>query len=377
MNGPATLVSKTFANVTDPRVDRGQNHDLLEMIFLTLTATICGANNWVDVERFAKAKINWFRRYVKLEHGVPSHDTFGRVFGRLDTGEFLHAMHAWVDQFAGALRDKGVAIDGKVLRGSFDRATQQSPLHTITAFATKTRLVLRQMSVDEKSNEIPAVPKLLDLMEIEGAVVTLDAMHCQKETAKRITEAGADYVLTVKGNQKRLYQTLLDYFVAYGELDYQIDGLRRHVSVEKSRGREERREYYTIAVPDDEIFSNWAGVKSIGMIYRHREGGVKEHDEVTFFLSSLPPKVKRLSRFLRDHWKIENSEHYILDVTFSEDASRIRKGNLPEISAAFRRMALNVLQRDTTLKDSIRGKRLRAGWDDSVLDAIYAGFNGV
>lgn len=376
MNGPAILVSKNFINVTDPRVDRGQNHDLLEMIFLALTATICGANGWADVERFAKAKIEWFRRYVKLEHGVPSHDTFGRVFGRLDTGEFLTAMHAWVDQFAGALRDKGIAIDGKTLRGSFDRAAEQNPLHTITAFATETRLVLRQLAVDDKSNEIPAVPRLLELMEIEGAVVTLDAMHCQKETAKSITEARADYVLTVKGNQENLYRALLGYFIEYGELDYQVDGLRRHVSVEKSHGRMEHREYYAIAVPDDPIFSDWAGVKSIGMIYRHRQVGVKEQDETIFFISSLPPTIRRLSRFIRDHWKIENGEHYILDVTFSEDASRIRKGNSPEISAAFRRMALNVLQRDTTVKDSIRGKRLRAGWDDRVLDAIYAGFTG-
>lgn len=376
MNGPAAIVSQTFENVTDPRAERGCNHDLLEMIFLTLTATICGANGWADVERFAKAKLSWFRRYVKLERGVPSHDTLGRVFSRLDTGEFLTAMHAWIDQFAGALRDKGIAIDGKVLRGSFDRSASQSPLHTITAFATETRLCLRQMSVDDKSNEIPAVPVLLSLMEIEGAVVTLDAMHCQKETAKAIADAKADYVLTVKGNQEKLYRKLGDLFASYGESDYKIAGLKRHVTVEKSHGRQERREYYVIEVPDDEILHDWAEARTVGMIYRHREGNVKEHDETTYFISSLPPKVKRLSQLVRDHWKIENSEHYVLDVTFSEDRSRIRRGTSPEISAAFRRMALNILQRDTTLKDSIRGKRLRAGWDDSVLDAIYAGFNG-
>jgi predicted transposase YbfD/YdcC len=375
MNGPATLVSKNFVTVTDPRADRGQNHDLLEMIFVTLTATICGANSWVDVERFAKAKTDWFRKYIKLIHGVPSHDTFGRVFGRLDTGEFLAAMHAWVDQFSGSLRDKGIAIDGKVLRGSFDRAAGKSPLHTITAFATDTRLVLRQMAVDDKSNEIPAVPQLLALMEIEGAIVTLDAMHCQKETAKAILDAEADYILTVKGNQEKLSTSIANLFATHGELGYKVDGLKRHVTVERSHGRKERREYYTIAVPDDEVFSDWAGAKSIGMIYRHREGSAKEHDETMYFISSLAPKVKRLSRFIRDHWKVENCEHYVLDVTFSEDASRIRKGNAPEVSAAFRRMALNVLQKDTTVKDSIRGKRLRAGWDDNVLDAIYAGFN--
>jgi predicted transposase YbfD/YdcC len=375
MTGPAALVSKNFVALTDPRVDRGGNHDLLEMIFITLTATICGANGWADVERFAKAKRDWFARYIKMDRGVPSHDTLGRVFARLDTGEFLTAMHHWVDQFAGSLRDKGVAIDGKVLRGSFDKAAGQDPLHTITAFATETRLVLRQMSVDDKSNEIPAVPKLLELMELAGAVVTLDAMHCQKETAKCIIAAGAHYVLTVKGNQGNLADRLLELFLQYGEENYQINGLRHHATVEKSHGRRERRDYYTIAVPDEALFADWAGIESIGMVYRHREGGVKEHDEVTFFISSLPPKVKRLSRVLRDHWKIENSEHYVLDVTFSEDASRIRTGNSPEISAAFRRMALNILQRDTTLKDSIRGKRLRAGWDDEVLDDIYAAFN--
>jgi predicted transposase YbfD/YdcC len=376
MNGPATLVSRNFVTVTDPRADRGQNHDLLEMIFITLTASICGANSWVDVERFAKAKTDWFRKYIKLINGVPSHDTLGRVFGRLDTGEFLAAMHAWVDQFAGSLRDKGIAIDGKVLRGSFDRAAGKSALHTITAFATDTRLVLRQMAVDDKSNEIPAVPQLLSLMEIEGAVVTLDAMHCQKETAKAILDAEADYILTVKGNQEKLSTAIAKLFETHGELGYQVDGLKRHVTVERSHGRQERREYYTIAIPDDESFSDWAGAKSIGMIYRHRESGDKEHDETMYFISSLAPKVKRLSRFIRDHWKVENCEHYVLDVTFSEDASRIRKGNAPEVSAAFRRMALNVLQKDTAVKDSIRGKRLRAGWDDSVLDAIYAGFNG-
>lgn len=376
MNGPAATIFKSFVNITDPRLERGHNHNLLEMIFIALTATICGANSWVDVERFAKAKIKWFRRYIKLEHGVPSHDTLGRIFSRLDSGEFLCAMHHWVDQFAGSLRGKGVAIDGKVLRGSFDRAAGQSPLHTMTAFATETRLVLRQSSVDCKSNEIPEVPKLLALMEIEGAVITLDAMHCQKETAKAITDRKADYVLTVKGNQQKLAEAIGERFKAFGELNYQVEGLRRHVTIEKSHGRLERREYFCIAIDDDEIFADWSGAQTIGMIYRHREGGVAEHDETMFFISSLPPKVKRLSKFIRDHWKIENSEHYVLDVTFAEDASRIRRGTSPEISAAMRRMALNILQRDTTVKDNIRGKRIRAGWDDAVLDGIYAGFNG-
>lgn len=377
MIGPAAFVSTHFENITDPRVDRGRNHNLLEMVFVALTATICGANGWADVERFAKGRILWFRQYIRLKHGVPSHDTFGRVFARLDPGEFLAAMHSWVDQFAGALRGRGIAVDGKVLRGSYDRAANQSALHTITAFATETRLVLRQMSVDDKSNEIPAVPVLLKLLELEGAVVTVDAMHCQVETAKAILDAGADYIFTVKRNQESLFDVLNELFIEYGDEDYQVDGLRRHCTVEKSHGRSERRVYYTIAVPDSEIFSRWPGIQSIGMVFRHSTTGEKEHGEVCFFISSLPPKVKRLSRLIRGHWSIENSQHYVLDVTFAEDASRIRQDAAPQIAAAIRRMALNILQLDTTQKDTIRGKRLSAGWNDDVLEQVYAGFLGV
>lgn len=380
MDGPATLVYNSFEDLTDPRVNRGSNHDLLEMVFVALTASICGADGWTDMERFAKAKIDWFRRYIKLEYGVPSHDTFGRVFSRLDTGEFLASMHHWVDQFAHSLKGHGVAIDGKVLKGSFDQAAGKSPLHTITAFATESKLVLRQLSVDDKSNEIPAVPMLLELLDLAGSVVTLDAMHCQKETARAIVDAEADYVLTVKKNQGKLYGKLLELFTEYGEADYAVDGLRKHTTVERSHGREERRVYYCIEVPDDPVFEDWKGIASIGMVYRHREqrtraGELDEHDETSFVISSMVPKVKQLSRHLRGHWKIENSQHYVLDVTFSEDASRIRQGSAPEVSAAFRRMALNILQQDTTLKDSIRGKRLRAGWDETVIDNIYAGFS--
>lgn len=382
MEGPATLVYNSFEKITDPRVDRGNNHDLLEMIFVALTAAICGADGWADVERFAKAKLDWFRRYIDLEHGVPSHDTFGRVFSRLDTGEFLASMHDWVDRFASSLRGKGVAIDGKTLRGSFDRASGQTALHTITAFATESKLVLRQLSVDEKSNEIPTVPMLLELLDLAGAVVTLDAMHCQKETAKAIIKSEADYLLTVKKNQEKLHAKLLELFTEYGERDYKVKGLRTKTTVEKSHGRKERRVCYCIKVPDDKCFAGWDGIQSIGMIYRHREhrtrmGEMIENDETSFFISSLPAKVKTLNSFLREHWGIENSQHYVLDVTFSEDASRIRKGSSPEISGGFRRMALNILRQDTTLKDSIRGKRLRAGWDETVLNKIYAGFHAV
>ncbi len=373
-SGPAAVVCKHFENLTDPRVNRGKNHDLLEMVFIALTATLCGAQGWADVERFAQSKRNWFRQYIPLAQGVPSHDTFGRVFAVLATGEFLTAMHAWVDAFAGSLRGQGIAIDGKTLRGSFDRAAGQSALHTITAFATDTRLCLRQMSVAEKSNEIPAVPALLKLLELSGATVTLDAMHCQVETARAIVNAEADYILVVKANQTGLYQALLDQFEDCCERDYQVPGLKRQVTVEKSHGRQERREYYVMAaLPENALLKRWPGLRSIGMVHRHREVDEQTQDETTFFISSHLPKVKTLAKHIRGHWGIENRQHWVLDVTFAEDASRIRTGASPEIAAAFRRLALNILQRDTSIQENIRGKRLRAGWDERVLHDIFAG----
>lgn len=245
-HGPAGIIYKHFEKVTDPRVDRGGNHDLLEMIFMAITATVCGANGWADVERFVKGKSDWFQQYIAMERGVPSHDTFGRIFARLDTAEFLTAMHDWVDTFAGSLRDRGIAIDGKTLRGSYDQAAGQSALHTITAFAVGTRTCLRQMSVGEKTNEIPEVPVLLQLLELDGAVVTLDAMHCQVGTAQAILDRGADYVLTVKDNQPKLREYLEDKFTAFCDADFDVPGLRQHVTVERSHGRDERRAYYTI-----------------------------------------------------------------------------------------------------------------------------------
>jgi len=375
--GAAAVVYKYFENLTDPRVNRGRNHELVEMVFIALTAALCGAQGWADVERFAQSKLAWFRRFIRLEHGIPSHDTFGRVFARLDTAEFLAAMHAWVDSFAGSLRGQGVAIDGKTLRGSFDVAAGKSALHTITAFACDMRICLRQMAVDEKSNEIPAVPALLKLMELAGATVTLDAMHCQVETAQAIVDAQADYILIVKGNQDGLHDYLIEKFVQYGEDNHEVEGMKKHVTVEKSHGRNERREYYFIEADDEApILKRWPGIRSIGMIYRSREDSSGErHDETMFAISSHEPKVKMLAKHIRGHWGIENRQHWILDVTFAEDDSRIRKGSSPEISAAFRRMALNILQQDTSLKENIRGKRLRAGWDETVLDAIYTGFS--
>lgn len=365
-----------FEMVTDPRIDRNKHHLLHEMIVVALCAAICGAEGWADVERFGNTKLAWFRRFLKLENGIPSHDTFGRVFARLDTSEFLTCLQAWVEHFQSTLRERGIAIDGKTIRRSFDHATGQSALHVVSAWATDLRVCLGQLAVEGKSNEITAVPRLLELLELGGAVVTLDAMHCQKETARAIREQDADYLLTVKANQPSLHDELLQQFIEYGEHDYRVRGLRRHTTTEKNRGRQERREYYAAPAPVH-LKKTWQGIQTIGMVYRCREENGSTSEETMLFISSLPPRVRKLAGHLRGHWGIENSLHWVLDVTFREDDSRIRKGSGPEIASLFRKLALNILKQDTTIKSSIRGKRLQAGWNNDVLEAILAGFNKI
>jgi len=358
-----------FSEISDPRIDRTKHHNLQDMIVVAICAAICGANGWADVERFGKAKIEWLRQFVSLKNGIPSHDTFGRVFAMLDPAEFYTCMHNWLRNFRLSLKGQHVAIDGKTLRGSHDRRKGFSALHMVSAWASGLRLNLGQNSVDDKSNEIPAVAELLQLLQLKGAIVTLDAMHCQKDTAELIRKGGADYILMVKGNQPTLYKTLMDLFLQYGEVNYKVPGLRCCRTRETNHGRFEERIHYVIRAPR-ELRGKWKDMQTIGMIYRRREYNGKIEEETQFFITSLPPQVRKIAAFVRDHWKIENNLHWVLDVTFGEDSSRIRTGTAPEIASVFRRIALTILQQDTTVKDTIRGKRMRAGWDCGVLESI-------
>lgn len=371
-------IREKFSKLTDPRIERTKLHSLSDMVVIALCAAICGANSWADVERFGKAKIDWLLRFLDLPNSIPSHDTFSRVFARLDTNEFLTCLHNWLRSLGLALKEKHVAIDGKTLRRSFDKAAGKSPLHLVSAWASDLRISLGQVAVDDKSNEITAVPQLLALLELTGAVVTLDAMHCQKATTAAIRAKAADYVLIVKDNQPTLHAMIADLFLEHAEHDFKVPGMRIHKKSERSHGRNERREYYVFSAPLALRESEeWIGVKTIGMIYRRREVGDQTQEEITYFISSLPPEVKRLARLIRDHWGIENSLHWTLDVTFGEDQSRIRKGQGPEIASVFRRLALMLLERDTSEKGSIRGKRLKAGWNTDVLERILASFQAV
>jgi predicted transposase YbfD/YdcC len=373
----AELFTPFFGNLTDPRVERTKRHSLLDIFILALCATLGGANGWVDVERFGKAKLDFFRRFLALPNGIPSHDTFGRLFARLDPAALLTCIQNWLAAFRTVAAREMVAIDGKTLRGSFDTAAGRNPLHLVSAWATEARLVLGQVSVDCKSNEITAIPLLLELLDLKGCIVTIDAMGCQKDIAAAIRDREADYVLTVKDNQPTLHRKLHEAFMAQAEADFTDPMLRRFKTVERSHGRQETREYFIVPAPADVIDSGeWKDVCSIGMVQRTRVVDGKESEEIVYYLSTLLPKVKTFAQAVRGHWGIENRLHWSLDVTFAEDQSRVRKDHGPANLGMLRRLALSILQQDTSSKDNLRGKRLSAGWDEERLLKILVAFCG-
>lgn len=368
----STNIFTIFSALSDPRQQAKVEHRLDEMIFMALCGAICGIDTWTDLEEFVRVKIKWFRKYLTLNNGVPSHDTFGRVFARLDTEEFYECLQRWVESLAVCLQGQGVHIDGKTLRRSFDTAGDTEALKTVSAWASEAGLCLGQVAVDEGSNEITAVPKLLKLLEISGAVVTLDAMHCQKDTARAIRDKDADYLLTVKGNQPELKAMIEGLFERHAEDGFRDTRVRTHKTREKGHGREEFRACTVAPAPAMLRKQGWVDARTVGMIYRSRTVKGEETCEVVYFLSSLPPQVRRIAKHLRNHWTVENQLHWSLDVTFAEDACRIRKGAGPELAAGFRRIALSMIKRNTSRKASLRAKRLIAGWDETFLEEILS-----
>jgi len=367
-------VFTTFDTLTDPRVERTRRHNLFDLVVVALCATIAGANSWADIERFGKERLAWLRTFLPLANGIPSHDTFGRVFSRLDPAELVTCIQRWLDD-VGREIGKHIAIDGKTLRGSFDKAAGMNPLHLVSAWACEARLTLGQVATDAKSNEITAIPLLLELLDLKGATVTIDAMGCQKEIAKKIIDREGDYLLALKDNHPKLSEAAGEEFTKALEADVPAAGLRRHVTVETSRSRRERREYYAMPAPPTlPGISDWANLATIMMVIRITLVKGREVGEVSYFLSSLPPKVKTLAKRIRQHWSIENQLHWVLDVNFTEDASRIRKRHAPQTSAMLRRLAVSILSSDTSLKDNLRGKRYRACLSTDVLERILLGF---
>jgi predicted transposase YbfD/YdcC len=367
-------VFTTFENLTDPRIERTRRHELFDLLVVALCGTIAGSSSWIDIERFGNERLTWLRTFLLLANGVPSHDTFGRVFSLLDPAKLVACIQQWLDD-VGRQIGKHIAIDGKTLRGSFDTAAGKNPLHLVSAWACEARLTLGQVATEAKSNEITAIPLLLELLNLKGATVTIDAMGCQKEIAAKIIERKGDYLLALKDNHPKLNEAVGEAFTAALEADVLPRELRRHVTVETSRGRQERREYFALPAPRTlPGFADWAKLATIVMVVRITTVNGRETGEASYFVSSLPPKVKTLAQRIRQHWSIESQLHWVLDVNFTEDASRIRKRHAPQTSAVLRRLAVSILSADTAIKDNLRGKRYRACLSTDVLERILLSF---
>ncbi|MBY0586557.1 ISAs1 family transposase [bacterium] len=326
---------------------------------------MCGCNHWVDVERFAKAKKDWFKRFILLPEGIPSHDTFTRVFRIIKASVLEACSREWLHSLHEATGGGQIAIDGKTLTNSPNQSSGQAALHLLCASSVQARVVLGQEATDQKSNEITAIPALLQQLELKGSLVTIDAMGCQSAIAEQIHEAGGDYVLALKANHPKRHEAVSDAFVAVAEETSQTKGVRRMKVVDESGDRRDEREYIVMPAPADlPGRENWPGLESIGMVVRRRITPKGETGDVRYYLSSLPAKVREFATAVRSHWSIENTLHWSLDVTFSEDESRIHKGEGPEVVAWLRRLVLSILKQDTSMKESLRGKRFILGWDE-------------
>lgn len=376
MSQQLIAVFSTFENLTDPRVERTRHHELFDMVVVALCGTLAGADGWADIERFGNERLTWLRTFLPLVNGIASHDTFGRVFARLDPARLAECIQQWLE-FIGREIGKHIAIDGKTLRRSFDKAAGKNPLHLVSAWASEAKLTLGQIATEAKSNEITAIPLLLELLDVKGATVTIDAMGCQKEIAQKIVDGGGDYVLALKDNHPNLCEAVDEEFTKALDADVPPRGFRRYTTLETNRGRQERREYFAMPAPKTlPGFADWASLATIVMVIRITTVNGRERGEVSYFLSSLPAKVKRLAKLIRQHWSIENQLHWVLDVTFTEDSSRIRTRHAPQTSAMLRRLAVSILSTDTSLKDNLRGKRYRARLSTDVLERILLSFVG-
>ena len=371
-----TSISVHFGALPDPRVERTRGHLLIDILTIGLCAVLCGGEGWTDMATFGQARERWLRTFLALPNGIPSHDTFGRVFAALDPDAFGAAFAAW----ARAVAPPGggaVAIDGKTLRRSHDRAKGRAALHLVSAWADASGLVLGQVAVEGKANEIVAIPHLLRLLDLRGRTVTIDAMGCQAAIARQIVAQGGDYVLALKENHPTLHDDVRATFAEARATGFAGLAPRHHSAasaVEKDHGRLEIRRAWTVSDPEVLAYldaaGRWAGLRGIGLVEAERRLGDQRSVEVRHFLLSQPLDAATFAGLVRSHWGIENRLHWVLDVTCDEDACRVRAGHAAQNLAALRHLALNLLRRDATRRGSIATKRFRAALDDDDLAAL-------
>jgi predicted transposase YbfD/YdcC len=372
---PIGRMNEYFGDLTDPR---GPNieHLLFDIVAIAILGTICGADGWVEIEQFGQQKMEWLSKYLYLPNGIPSHDTFGRVFSQINPEEFQNCFMGWVSAMYEVTQGQVIGFDGKQMRGSQDRSNGKQAIYMVSAWAQQNHLVLGQRKVDEKSNEITAIPELLRLLEIKGCIVTIDAIGTQTKIAKQIIQAGSDYLLAVKHNQEKLYQDL-EMLFSYD----QHNGLQETTydyakEVKKGHGRIDVRECWVTSDPEYlacvRTAHKWTGLHSLVMISRRRIICNEETVKLRFYISSLPANAKRILTATRQHWSIENNLHWVLDVAFNEDRSRVRKDHAPANLAVLRHMAINLLKQETSAKGGIKAKRLQAGWNEDYLIKVLS-----
>lgn len=366
---PATpSLLEYFADLPDPRIDRCKDHALIDIITIAILATICGAEHFTEMETFGEAKHDWLQTFLELKNGIPSHDTFARVFAQLKPAAFQERFARWVQAVRTATADEVIGIDGKTARRSHHKAAGLGPLHLVSAWAARNRLVLGQLKVDAKSNEITAVPELLRLLDITGCIVTVDALNTQKETAREIREQGADYVMALKENHPILHTEVEGIFEAVREADNADDSISTSETVEQHHGRTETRRCWSVEAPPWLTgFTQWRDLHSLILIESTREIKEQRTTELRYYLSSLPPDAERAAKAVRQHWGVENSLHWVLDVAFHEDDSRVRVGNAPENLALVRKITHNLLQQEKTFKRGVKTKRFLAALDEAYL----------
>jgi predicted transposase YbfD/YdcC len=368
----ALAIGRHFAELDDPRVDRRRRHKLIDILVIGICTVICGGDDYPSMRGFGKAKEEWLGTFLELPNGIPSSDTFWRVFGALDPDQFQECFLNWMAAISTITEGEIVALDGKQLRRSHDKREGKAAIHMVSTWATSNRLVLGQVKVDEKSNEITAIPELLSRLDLHGCLVTIDAMGCQVDIAEQIIEQGGDYLFSLKGNQSNLHEDVELLFDDLEESNYTAYQYDHDKSVDKGHGRIEIRECWTISAPEIIRYlrgaNRFTNLQTVVKVRAERYiDGKKPTVENRYFIGSATTQAAEALRATRTHWQVENSLHWILDIAFREDESRIRKNHGAQNFALLRHIALNALKQETSAKVGIKNKRLKAGWDENYL----------